>query len=266
LQDKPRIHHRRSIRLLTYDYTDAGAYFITICTQNREVFLLDRLIREIISNAWHELPRRFPSVRLDQFIIMPNHIHGIIWIVKEDLPVGAQHRAWPDDITTPSAVSNPERRPPSNHAAPLRPLSNTACSPSNHAEPLRRAVTQALPSAKHAAPLRPVVEHRALPSNHAAPLHPAGDQTSSSPLVVVTPGSLGAIVRALKSRAAKRINRLRRSPNAPVWQRNNYEHVIRNDDDLARIRQYILDNPAKWAEDAENPANWSKANHRRGAA
>ena len=252
MQDKPRIHHRRSIRLPTYDYTDAGAYFITICTHNREVFLLDRLIREIVSNAWHELPRRFPSVRLNQFIIMPNHIHGIIWIMERPSPVGAQHRAWPDAIPPEDDTSDSAERSPSNHAAPLRP-----------------AVTQALRSPKDAAPLRPVVEHRALPSNHAAPLRPGVDLAlalAARRAVAIEPGSLGAIVRALKCRAAKRINRLRRTPNAPVWQRNYYEHIIRNDDDLARIRQYILDNPAKWAEDAENPANWSKANHRRGAA
>ena len=68
-------------------------------------------------------------------------------------------------------------------------------------------------------------------------------------------GSLGALVASFKTRAAIAINALRNTPGAPVWQRNYYEHIIRGDADLLRVREYIRDNPAKWAEDSENPAN-----------
>ncbi len=68
-------------------------------------------------------------------------------------------------------------------------------------------------------------------------------------------GSLGAIVGSFKAATAKRINNMRGSPGAPVWQRNYYEHIIRDEGDLARIRQYIRDNPARWDEDEENPMN-----------
>lgn len=67
------------------------------------------------------------------------------------------------------------------------------------------------------------------------------------------PGSLATIVRAFKSVTARRINDLRGTPGEPVWQRNYYEHVIRDDRALRRIRQYIADNPLQWALDPENP-------------
>ena len=69
------------------------------------------------------------------------------------------------------------------------------------------------------------------------------------------PRSLGSFVAGYKSAATKRINVLRRTPGLSVWQRNYYEHVIRNDRDLAHIREYIAANPARWAEDENYPAH-----------
>lgn len=69
-------------------------------------------------------------------------------------------------------------------------------------------------------------------------------------------GSVAAVVRAFKSNAAKRINNLRNTPGAPVWQRGYYERVIRDDRELDAVREYILDNPRSWAEDPNNPANF----------
>jgi len=66
-------------------------------------------------------------------------------------------------------------------------------------------------------------------------------------------GSPGAIVESLKSAAARRINELRHSPGASVWQRNYYQHIVRDEDEMRRIRQNIAENPARWAEDNENP-------------
>lgn len=67
------------------------------------------------------------------------------------------------------------------------------------------------------------------------------------------PGSIPTIVRSYKSAATLRVNLMRGTPGASLWQRNYYEHVVRNDLSLSRIRQYILDNPARWHDD-ENPA------------
>jgi putative transposase len=88
-------HHRRSIRLKGYDYTEPGAYFVTICTSKREHLfghIQDEKMHlnrygEVIQFNWNNLPKIYPHVQLDEFVIMPDHIHGII-ILKND-PVGA---------------------------------------------------------------------------------------------------------------------------------------------------------------------------------
>ncbi len=84
----PDIHHRRSIRLREYDYSQPGAYFITICTQNRTCLFGNVVDGKMVLNdagefarkCWMEIPNHFPRVTLDEFVIMPNHIHGIIII------------------------------------------------------------------------------------------------------------------------------------------------------------------------------------------
>jgi putative transposase len=95
----PQIHHRQSIRLKGYDYSQAGAYFITICTKNRlhhfgEVQNGEMILSEfgkIALEQWNELPNRFTHIELDAFVVMPNHIHGIIVIkdLKNIKSVGA---------------------------------------------------------------------------------------------------------------------------------------------------------------------------------
>ncbi|MBM3596570.1 MAG: transposase [Alphaproteobacteria bacterium] len=169
---------RRSLRLDGYDYKQAGAYFVTICTHGRE-FLLgaaaggDIVLTDsgrIVQACWDDIPQHFPHADVDAVVVMPNHVHGILVIGD----VGARHGV-----------------------------------------PLRSSVRQGF----------------------AKPIS----------------GTLATIVRSFKSAATKRINELRRTPGAPVWQRNYYEHVIRNDAALVRIRDYIAANPAKWPEDRENP-------------
>lgn len=189
----PDIHRRRSIRLPTYDYSQSGAYFVTVCTYIREILLDNGDVGEAVQRAWEELAQRFSVVALDEFVIMPNHVHGIIFLRRRSL-VGAQHGAVSEYALSADDIS----------------LTTQIVGPAD-----------------------------------AAPLHPA-----------VARRSLGAIVRAFKSVATKRINRLRGTPGSRVWQRNYYERIIRGEDELARIRQYILDNPAKWAEDKNNPLNW----------
>src|SRR5437868_13402885 len=86
----PLIHHRRSIRLKGYDYSQAGAYFITLCTYNRE-HLFGEIVDgniilseygQIAFNEWARTSQIRPNVLLDVFVIMPNHLHGIILIRK----------------------------------------------------------------------------------------------------------------------------------------------------------------------------------------
>ena len=75
-------HHRKSLRLKDYDYSRSGAYFITICTKNREL-CFEKLpdLQSVVFFQWNALEVRFPAIQLDEFVVMPNHIHGIIFIV-----------------------------------------------------------------------------------------------------------------------------------------------------------------------------------------
>ena len=83
----PEKHHRHSIRLKGYDYSQAGVYFVTVCTRNRELYFEQHpKLRQIVNQRWQEIPNRYSSIELDEFIIMPNHIHGII-IVEITLAV-----------------------------------------------------------------------------------------------------------------------------------------------------------------------------------
>jgi len=190
---KPR-YHRRSIRLKGYDYTQPGAYFVTICTHGREMLfgrVVDGEMRlnefgEIVREEWFKTARVRPYVRLyeDEFVVMPNHIHGIIWIVEVD----------PDDDDD---VEARRRRASTSHEQFGRPV----------------------------------------------------------------PGSLPTIVRAFKSAATKRINLLRDTQGARVWQRNYYERIIRDERALNAIRRYIIANPTRWSLDRHTPQS-TKTNKR----
>ena len=182
------LHHHRSIRLKGYDYTRAGAYFVTICTKDRTCLfgdVADGVMRlnqmgHIVRQCWLAIPDHVPPVLLDEFVVMPNHVHGIIVLVSTDT-VGATH-----------------------------------ASPPQHASPLQ---------------------------NDDTPTRPRGPQRQS----------VGSIVVSFKSAATKRINEHRGTPGAPVWQRDYFEHIIRNDESLNRICEYILNNPLQWDLDRENP-------------
>lgn len=176
----PDFHHRRSIRLKGYDYEQAGAYFVTICTPMRACFFGDVVDGEVrLSDAgrvaqasWNELPARYPDISLDVFVVMPNHVHGIVI-------VGAQFIA-----------------------------------PMNSSQPPNASTDQ---GAINRAP------------------------------------TLGRIVRTYKAVTTRLIRQPANTTFA--WQHNYYEHIIRNDGSLNRIRQYILHTPARWAIDRENPAS-----------
>ena len=193
-----RTHRRRSLRLEAYDYRQPGAYFLTICSFDKVCLFDDSRFRTIVEEVWQHITTRPRGRRGDMFVVMPNHIHGILWITS-DGAVGAQHTGDPSPLWTTNALRH-----------------------TNDPSIMRRA-----------APL-PSVDHK---------------------LWAVSAGSLGAIVRSFKSASARRINEVRGTTSAPVWQRNYYERVIRNEAELDYARQYILDNPRKWSDDPNNPTN-----------
>jgi REP element-mobilizing transposase RayT len=161
---------RRSIRLPEYDYSEAGAYFITICSFNKELIfgsvvdgkMILSEIGNIVAKYLEEIPNHFENVFIDEYVVMPNHIHFIISIV------GVQNF-----------------------------------------EPLQNKYQKIIPK------------------------------------------SIGSIVRAFKASVTLRCRR-NRFPNFK-WQRNYFEHIIRNEEDLFRIREYIQNNPLQWGLDEENP-------------
>ena len=175
----PDIHRRRSIRLKGYDYSQAGLYFITICTQNREC-IFGEIVDDgqgtmicalneyggIAEKEWIKTSEMRSNIRLDVFVIMPNHMHGIIEINEISDGRGTMHRA-------------------------------------------------------------PTVEQFGKPTSNTIP----------------------TIIRGYKSSVTKQINILRNQPGVPVWQRNYYEHIIRNEKSYDQISEYIQTNPLKWRDD-----------------
>lgn len=173
----PQIHHRRSIRLQGFDYSQPGSYFITIVTYDRKCFLSKIIDGEIILTnfgkiaklEWDRLIHRFHSILLDSHIIMPNHIHGIITIEPQ-----------PDD--TDSIKMRKEQF-----------------------EQFGRPVK----------------------------------------------GSIPTIIRSFKASTTLRCRNKIGFSDKQFWQSGFYEHVIRDDDDLNRIREYIDLNPDNWLLDEE---------------
>jgi len=167
----PNYHHH-SIWLPGHDYSSPGAYFITIVTNNRQYLFGEIVNNEMILNEygeiankyWYEIPKHYTNTQLDEYVIMPNHIHGIIFIV----------------------------------------------------------------GAIHELPLQ---------------------QNEFSQLIQRRKMLLPKIIGRFKMNAAKQINQIRQTPGIPVWQRNYYEHIIRNDNELNKIREYIINNPLTWQTD-----------------
>jgi REP-associated tyrosine transposase len=166
---------RRSVRLKEYDYSQSGGYFVTICTRRKEALfgaliddrsLLNEL-GELVSSRWRVLPEEYPTVTIDEYVVMPDHLHGILIINNTGVGAGSPY-----------------------------------------------------PSSKPATNLKETGRRNGAPT-------------------------LGAIIGYFKYQCAKQINLLLKTPGAPVWQRNYYEHVIRSEDDLSNIRRYVKYNPQK---------------------
>lgn len=170
-------HNRQSIRLKGYDYSQSGYYFVTICVADRyclfgrikdEQMVLNKY-GQIAKKEWIRTEKLRNNVRLDDFVVMPNHVHGII-IITDKNSRGVSRYA-------PNKSKNKFRSPSKN---------------------------------------------------------------------------LGAIVRGYKSTVTKQINELNNQPGDKVWQRNYYDHIIRNRNELDQIRKYIRENPRNWVNDKLN--------------
>ncbi|MBH8552766.1 transposase [Nostocaceae cyanobacterium CENA357] len=178
----PQKHHRHSIRLKGYDYTEPGAYFITICTKARQCLFGNVVKGEmqlnslgyIAFNCWQTIPDHFPHIELDTFVVMPNHLHGIL--IMTENPVGA----------------------------------------------------------RHCLALNQHIEHNT--EKFGKPVR----------------GSMSTVIGSYKSVVSKRINIIWQTKGQSIWQRNFYEHICREQKSIDNIREYILNNPQRWADDPEN--------------
>ncbi|MBI3800669.1 MAG: hypothetical protein HY268_27290 [Deltaproteobacteria bacterium] len=252
----PEKHHRRSIRLKGYDYAQAGAYFVTICAYRREclfgqvengVVVLSQYGR-LVEQCWQVLPRDFPRVELDAFVIMPNHLHGII-VLTGCLTAG-RGEAFAQRFQE-------ESRSTSANASPLRLAHGTQ--PGSLAAIVQNFQEESRSTPANALPLRSA--HGTQPGSLAAIVQNFQEQPRSTPANALPlrsahgtqPGSLAAIVQNFKSVSTRKINRMRATPGMPVWQGNYHEHIIRDEAELSCIREYIVNNPLQWALDRENP-------------
>ena len=187
-QYNPDKHHRKSIRLKGYDYSQAGLYFITICCQNK-VHLFGNVINKqmilndagkMIEKWFNELQNKFPDVKCHEMVVMPNHIHFIIENVGS---VGADLRVCPND----SNISKTEKR-----------------------------VSEIL--GEHAG----------------SPLHRVLQWFKTM--------STNEYIRGVKNNNWIPFD-------GKLWQRNYWEHIIRNDQSYQKISDYIINNPSKWNDD-----------------
>jgi REP element-mobilizing transposase RayT len=183
----PDIHQRRSIRLKGYDYTQEGLYFITICVKNHECLFgkIDNGIMElnnygeIANNYWIAIQDHFLPIDILEFVVMPNHIHGILMINDKNID---------------------ERHVGARHAVPLQ-------------------------------------------------FTPQHNRSKTEQYGKPVPGSIPTIIRSYKSAVTKKINEINNIPGSPVWQRNYYEHIIRDEKSYHQISEYIGANPLKWQDD-----------------
>ncbi len=95
---------RKELRLKGYDYSSEGLYSVTICTKDREMYFENEDAKNMITTVWNELSDKYNNIRIDEYIIMPNHMHGIIGIV------GANLRVRPNDDGGPTHRSAPTER------------------------------------------------------------------------------------------------------------------------------------------------------------
>ncbi len=163
---------RKTIRLKEWDYSTSGAYFVTICAYKKECIFEDTVLVSIIKEQWQRLPNKFSCIELDEFVMMPNHIHCILWI---------------NNVGATLAVAQDKRA----GASPAPTLGNI----------------------------------------------------------------VGAFKSIVSNEYLKWIKQNSLERPGVLWQRNYYEHIIRNEEELNRIRHYIQENPLKWDDDPENPKN-----------
>jgi putative transposase len=266
----PDRHHRRSIRLKGYDYSSPGAYFVTICTRGRECVLDDPVVASIITDVWHALPGWFPTSVLDEFVVMPNHVHLIVWLRGDDATVGATLAVALDGDAPDRAGASPAPTETGDDTggAPTDPTEmgddtgGTPTDPTEMGDDTGGTPTDPTETGDDTggAPTDPtemgddvVGATLAVTQNADRPwVIPDPERVNLTPTLGNVMGAFQSLVFTVYLDWIQAHDPTRR---AKFWQRNYYDHIIRNERELHAIRRYIRDNPAQWALDRDNPDN-----------
>ena len=310
MNDAPDRDHHRPIRLPGYDYAQTGAYFVTICTSNRECLFGEIVAGEmrlnpagvIVSNEWKKTAELRGGIRLGEWVVMPNHFHGIVVIDGDGWGMGsgtarraptegdggvsrgtacralARGDGWGTDTGTARRActrgdgdgwgtdTGTARRAPTEGDGGVG--RGTACRALARGDgdgwgmdtgTARRASTRGdgdgwgtdTGTARRA----PTEGDGGVGRGTACRALARGDAPTAEQFGKPVSGSIPTIIRSFKSAASKGINQMRGTPGATVWQRNYYEHVIRSEASMQRIREYIINNPLQWDMDRDNPVN-----------
>lgn len=250
---------RRTIRWKGYDYAQRGAYYLTICTQDR-LHRFGRIVDGVMQpspigvlarQCWDAIPQHMPHVDIGEFVVMPNHVHGIVVIRERLVDVrgraldGATTVRWDGAVVVPVGADHDRPGMSTDHDRP-------DTMPEPDATPISGS-----PNAMNNGPddrtaNAPTAQRRA---DHDRPLRPPTDPPAPTPRVmpIVPHGSLGRIVASYKSAVTRLAYRDGLVPHGtPVWQRNYWDRVIRDDGEHERIAKYIQDNPKNWKGDRFN--------------
>jgi len=222
----------KSTRLENYDYAQNGLYFVTICTKDREELfgeikdekMILNEVGRIVNQFWQEIPKHFPFVNLDEFVVMPNHVHGIIEISKN--PVETQHCCVLETLDVKQIIKINDIKIQQETNMPI--IGNGALA--NNIETHFHTKTQQ------------------------CCVSTVNDKEISNTFYKLKPGSLPVIIRSYKSIVSKTI-RKQLNPIIFSWQPKFYDHIIRNDESLNKIREYIIKNPEMWERDRNMPEN-----------
>jgi putative transposase len=236
-----KAYNRQSIRLKGYDYSRAGYYFVTMCTHNRDSIFgnIENGIMhcnkygKIANDCWFDIPLHFPKVQLDEYIIMPNHVHGIIVINNSVESFGV------DEVrkTVEESVLEELRK-----TAGIIEIEDIRKSVGTlEFDEIRKTV-----EARHAVPQRESLFQQNLLILSENVSRRKSDILRYEKFGKPTKKTIPTIIRSYKAAVSKKINELNSELRIKVWQRNYYEHIIRNETALRNIRKYIRNNPVKY--------------------
>jgi putative transposase len=241
----PHLHHRRSIRLKGYDYSQPGAYFITLVTYHRDCLfgsVVDGKMQlsalgEIVRDEWMRSIGIRKEIRLntDEFVVMPNHLHGIGWIVTSDVVkhVGADSTQLVGaDGVRPMIRVYPDNNPDNGVRPMIRVYPDN--NPDNGVRPMIRV---------HPDDVRP---------NKGASITPIQEEGAYHAPLRRKPRSISSFIAGFKASVTRRAGNDLNITG--IWQRNYYDHIIRDEQDFRNIWNYIDTNPLLWTEDQLHPS------------